>query len=80
MAKVKKETVTLAEFDMYDLDGDLTDVIMRLQELWLLGLEQGLTNIRVITDEAERCVYEYGGYQGNYETKWTITIKGEKDV
>lgn len=80
MAKTKKEIVVLAEFDMYDLDGTLTYVVKCLQEYQQLALEQGLTNVRMDTDYEDVAIYEYGGYQGKYEKKWTTKITGEKDA
>lgn len=76
------ETVTLAEFDMgigYDLDGTIVDVIERLQHYQQEGIDKGLVNIRMVTDYEDVAIYEYGGYQGNYEKKWTTIIKGDKD-
>ena len=78
------ETVTLAEFDMYELDGTIVDVIKRLQYFQQLGLEQGLVNVRLVTDYVDEAIYdeaiyEYGDYQGNYEKKWTAVIKGDKE-
>ena len=76
----KKKAVTIVEFSMYELDGDITDVIKSLGYYQQEGVEQGLTNIRLETDFVEEAKYEYGGYQGNYETNWTIRIKGDKDA
>lgn len=75
-----KEIVTLVEFGMYDLDRDLDLLIKDLQEYQAEAKRQGLTKVVFATDECQEAVYERGGYQGKYETKWTIAITGEKDV
>ena len=82
MARKKKipETVVIGTLDPYDFDGAIEDVIKRLEYYRVEGANLGLTNIRVSTDSHEEAIYEYGGYQGKYETKWTTKITGEKDV
>ncbi len=80
MAKKKTETVVIESFDNYDFDGTIEEVIKRLEFYREEGKKLGLTNIRVCTDYADEAIYEYGGYQGNFEKVWTTEIKGDKDV
>ena len=80
MAKAKIETVTLETFDIacYDLGGPLGVLIARLEAIKDAAEKRGLTNIRVGTDYVEEGVYERGGYQGNFEKKWTVKITADK--
>ncbi len=78
MAKV--ETVTLAEIGLsnYELDGSLDKHIADLMELRDEAVRRGLVNVQISTDYVDEPVYEYGGYQGNTEKKWTMIVAGEK--
>ncbi len=77
MAK-RKETVTLATYSHYDLDGDLELRIADWQEILDEATKEGITDIHITTDSHEEPVYMYGGYDGTTETIWTIRIVGKK--
>ena len=77
--KQKTETVVIETFDEYDFNGEIDEVIKRLKFYQAEGKAMGLTNICIETDVADEAVYEYGGYQGNYEKVWTTVIKGDKE-
>lgn len=78
--KIKTVTVKLEVFDIacYDLGGSLDRLIAQLVAIREDAKTRGLTNVNVETDYTEEAIYEYGGYQGNFERKWTVTITGEK--
>lgn len=74
----RKETVTLATYSHYDLDGDLELRIADWQEILDEATKEGITDIYITTDCNEEPKYMYGGYDGTTETIWTISIVGKK--